>query len=365
MEGFASNSNRADGSEAPSERAGRFTGVQQLPLHDLSDDPGALDEVELCARAVIERYPGLAERADEPRLINVSENATFLLELDDGERRILRVHRLGYHGEPEVESELAWSSALRSDTGIATPVALPNRDGRLVTRVPGSERLAVLFDYLPGEEVAPAGLKAGFATLGELSARMHRHAASWRRPAGFARFHWDLEAAFGARPRWGEWRSGIGVGWEQASILARLEERVRQRLVAFGVDPAHYGLIHADMRLSNLIWRPDGGVSVIDFDDSGFGWYLYDLAASLSFIEHTPEVPELIEAWAGGYRRYGALSAAEIAELWTFVMLRRLLLVAWIGSHQGVDLARELGAAYTDQSCDLAERFLSGRCTLT
>ena len=40
-------------------------------------------------------------------------------------------------------------------------------------------------------------------------------------------------------------------------------------------------------------------------------------------------------------------------------MFRRLLLVAWIGSHSAVDIAQQLGAGYTRDSCDLAERYLS------
>jgi hypothetical protein len=40
-------------------------------------------------------------------------------------------------------------------------------------------------------------------------------------------------------------------------------------------------------------------------------------------------------------------------------MLRRLLLVAWIGSHAETDLAKSLGAAYTEGSCRLAETYLS------
>jgi Ser/Thr protein kinase RdoA (MazF antagonist) len=101
-------------------------------------------------------------------------------------------------------------------------------------------------------------------------------------------------------------------------------------------------------------------VHVIDFDDCGFGWFLYDLGSSLSFVEHDPRVPELVDAWVTGYRRVAPLSVAEIAELPTFVMLRRLLLVAWIGSHSDTDLARSMGAEYTAASCDLAEAYLSG-----
>jgi Ser/Thr protein kinase RdoA (MazF antagonist) len=70
-------------------------------------------------------------------------------------------------------------------------------------------------------------------------------------------------------------------------------------------------------------------------------------------------VPGLVGAWLQGYRRAGELAAEDEAEIWTFIMFRRLLLVAWIGSHQAVDIAGELGAGYTQGSCDLAETYLS------
>ena len=41
-------------------------------------------------------------------------------------------------------------------------------------------------------------------------------------------------------------------------------------------------------------------------------------------------------------------------------MLRRLLLVAWIGSHhEFATEAAELGAGFTDGTCALAERYLA------
>jgi Ser/Thr protein kinase RdoA (MazF antagonist) len=141
-------------------------------------------------------------------------------------------------------------------------------------------------------------------------------------------------------------------------VLARLDEALRARLGAFGQGPERYGLVHADTRLANLLVYA-GSVSVIDFDDCGFSWYLYDLGTSVSFFEHSPEVPGLVDSWLTGYRRAARLSAPDEAEIWTFIMFRRLLLLAWIGSHQGVDIAVELGAGYTRGSCDLAESYLS------
>jgi Ser/Thr protein kinase RdoA (MazF antagonist) len=335
--------------------------------HDLSAGGDVMTRVLGCAQDALAAYGG--HPAASVELLNVSENATFLVTDPDSGPSVLRVHRLGYHSEPEIISELAWMEALRAEAGVRTPRVLPAADGRRVVTVPErggpgqAERHCVRFEFLPGTEpggsAADPGLSAAhFAELGEITARMHRHAREWERPAWFTRFHWDYAAAFGDQARWGRWQDGIGVGPSEHAVLSRLDTALRDRLRAFGSGPGRYGLIHADTRLANLLVH-DGAVSVIDFDDAGFSWYLYDLGTAVSFFEHEPQVPALVDAWLRGYRRAGKLSAADEAEIWTFIMFRRLLLVAWIGSHRAVDIAAELGAGYTRGSCDLAETYLS------
>ena len=67
----------------------------------------------------------------------------------------------------------------------------------------------------------------------------------------------------------------------------------------YGKGPDRFGLIHCDLRLANLLI--DGKeVKVIDFDDCGFGWYMYDAATPVSFYEHEPQVPGLIEVLEEG-----------------------------------------------------------------
>ena len=133
---------------------------------------------------------------------------------------------------------------------------------------------------------------------------------------------------------------------------------IQQRLEKFGKSPDRFNLIHGDMRLANLLM--DGRtVKVIDFDDCGFSWFLYDCATTVSFFEHQPEVSELIKAWVRGYRRVGTLSPEDEAEIDTFIMLRRLLLVAWIGSHSETELAQSMGVDYTATTIPLCERYLS------
>src|SRR5262249_48959629 len=121
-------------------------------------------------------------------------------------------------------------------------------------------------------------------------------------------------------------------------------------------------LVHADIRLANLMVDDAHQVRVIDFDDCGWSWFMYDFATTISFIEDHPAVPELRAAWLEGYRSVAPLAAADEAELDTFVLLRRrrLVLGAWIGSHHlFATEAAELGAPFTAGTCELAERYLS------
>ncbi len=328
--------------------------------HDLTAGGDVMDRVRGCAADALAAYGCHPDAKVD--LLNVSENATFLVSDPEAGPSVLRVHRLGYHTEQEIASELAWMDALRAEAGVRTPRVLAARDGRRIVTVAErggtAARHCVRFEFLPGTEPEGQLTSGHFAELGAITARMHRHARGWSRPAWFTRFHWDYPAAFGAQARWGHWQDGIGVGPAERQVLTRLDDVLRARLAAFGTGPARYGLVHADTRLANLLVH-DGSVSVIDFDDSGFSWYLYDLGTAVSFFEHSPEVPALVDSWLAGYRQAGQLPAEDQAEIWTFIMFRRLLLVAWIGSHRGVDIAAELGAGYTQGSCELAESYLT------
>lgn len=297
------------------------------------------------------------------RLINLSENATYLVEAPDGQRWALRIHREGYHSRAAIASELAWVQDLRTKEVILTAAPLAGRDGALIQSV-GHPRLkaprhVVLSEWEAGAEPGIGeDLIRPFEVLGEAAARMHRHARDWQRPTWFTRPEWNFETSLGQSPHWGRWRDGIGVDAATAAIFGRTAAVIERRLAAYGQGAERFGLIHCDLRLANLLI--DGvAVKVIDFDDCGFGWYMYDAATPVSFYEHEPQVPALIEAWKAGYRRVLPLSAADEAEIPTFVMLRRLLLVAWIGSHHQTDLAKSMGLGYTAGSIGLCEDYLS------
>ncbi|SOD91892.1 phosphotransferase enzyme family protein [Caenispirillum bisanense] len=323
-------------------------------------DDAMVDLLTDGARAVAGHW-GLP--ADAPvRLLTVSENATFRADPADGAPVILRVHRPGYHTRAEIESELAWIGALRAAGVVDTPEPLRGADGGHLASfvLAGEERLVAAFTFMPGAEPAPTDdLRDGFHKLGGISARLHHHTRSWPAPKGFVRKTWDFDTTVGPRPHWGDWRAALGLTASGAALLERTCDVLHRRLAAYGTAGDRFGLIHADLRLANLLIDGDR-LGVIDFDDCGFGWFGYDFAAAVSFFEHDPVVPRLQEAWVAGYREVAPLTAEDEAMLPTFVMLRRLLLTAWIASHSETPTAAAAGgAAYTDGTLVLADRFLS------
>lgn len=297
------------------------------------------------------------------KLINLSENATYKIEAPNGQRWALRIHREGYHSRAAIASELSWLMDLRSAGVLTTPRPVKGHDGEFIQSVHhpalATLRNAVLFEWETGAEPAiDQDLSKPFEILGEVTARMHLHARGWQRPQWFQRFTWDFETSLGDdAPHWGRWRDGMGVDAAHTKLFGRTVDVIGKRLAAYGKDADRFGLIHCDLRLANLLIN-GSDVKVIDFDDSGFGWFMYDAATPVSFYEHEPQVPALLEAWKTGYRRVIELPKTDEDEIPTFIMLRRLLLVAWIGSHAETDLAKSMGLPYTEGTLGLCENYL-------
>lgn len=326
---------------------------------------------ERVVTAALPAWPG-GEGAHH-ELLCISENATYRIDFADGRRTVLRVNRPGYHSYEALVSEVAWVRALRADGVVRTADGVPTAAGEDVVALdlPGEgRRHAVMSEWVDGCEPSGESLADDYAQVGALTARMHRHARAWTPPAGFTRFAWSLADTIGDGARWGRWQDAPGVGPAETALLRPAARLVAERVSGFGDSPDRFGLIHADMRPANLLVRggrgPGAGshpgsadVHVIDFDDCGFGWYAFDLAAALSFLEAEPQAPELAAAWLEGYTREGTLDRASLGMIPSFVMLRRLMLLAWVGSHAETEMAASVTDGFAEGTCVLAQRFLA------
>jgi Ser/Thr protein kinase RdoA (MazF antagonist) len=301
------------------------------------------------ATAALERFElapdsGLA-------LLKHRENTVFRIdEAASGARWVLRVHRADYQTRESIRSELLWMDALR-ETRLNTPCALAGRDGERVqtVSVPGvpEPRHCSVLSWLEGEPLDAAHSSEAYGLLGELHARLHLHSRRWSPPPGFTRQRWDEAGMLGEAPLWGRFQELGALASDQRGLLEQARSRVLERLAHFGKAGDRFGLIHADFMPDNVLIH-DGRASVIDFDDCGFGWHLYDPATLFSFVVSDDAFPGLLDAWTGGYRSVAPLPDEHLAELPTFLMAR------------GLVLARLITDGFVELACDYAESLLGG-----
>lgn len=295
-------------------------------------------------------------------LYPLTENWTYRVDVGPAAPVVLRIYRPGGRSAAEILSELAWMNAIGQESPSLVPDVIPTTGGSQVLELARGPLLGpcycVMFSYAPGSEPADDELAAWFPELGAITARLHRHARAWKRPSWFRRPRWDVTTTLGDRPHWGPWQSFV-TNADELRQLERLAAVVTARLRTWGEGPDRFGLVHADLRLANLLVDVNR-ITVIDFEDCGLSWYLYDLACALTFNEGRADVAELIALWVDGYRQVEQLSAEDEKEIGTFLMLRRLMLTAYAGLRHDTELAAEMRASgFNAETCAIAEPYLS------
>ncbi len=299
-------------------------------------------------------------------LLAESENRVYLVEDESRDNNyVIRINsgRLQYHTADQIKSEMMWLRALHNNTDIKVPEVLAARDGSWVQDIFIS-RLdkplhAVVYSFLDGSEPSEDDLIIGFERLGEISAQMHSYSKRWVPPKGFRRPSWTADVIFNDKLNWGRWQNGIDVDGMVLALLSKTEDVVRRRLEEIPTGTEHYGLIHADLRLANLLVDEES-TAIIDFDDCGFGWFLFDLATALSFLEEREDVQCLIKSWLVGYRKVTQIPMGSDLIIPTLIMLRRIQLIGWIGYQQKhLEFARQIGHKFTLDSFNLAKEYLN------
>ena len=257
------------------------------------------------------------------RLLRDRENHVFEMALPSGARAALRLHRAGYQSPAAIRSELWWCAELAS-AGLPVPAALPALDGRLLVPL-ADGRHASAIAWMEGEALGEAALPFArplpqvldlYHALGALLARVHRTTDTLTLPEDFTRPRWDLAGLVGENPLWGRFWQHPVASTEQRAVLIRARDALRERLAG------DQGLIHADVLRENVLVT-GRSVSLIDFDDAGFGFRLYDLGTALVQTWAHPEQPQLRAALMAGY---GTTDGAMVE---AFTLARTLASVGW------------------------------------
>ena len=293
-------------------------------------------------------------------LLSHRENAVYRVDRQgDVEPLALRVHRLGYQTTASIRSELQWMEALRA-AGVFTPSPQHGADDDLVqtVTVDGEAFDCDLLSWVEGQSLEEIGDDNVYQLLGQINAKIHKHSESWAEPNGFTRQVWDEEGLFGEKNLWGHYSTLSALTQDQIGLLDQAAEKVKTRLAAYGKNSDRFGLIHADMMPENVLVK-DNVPYVIDFDDSGYGWFMYDLATLLAFEIAEDDFNDRLNSWVEGYRQVRPLSDADLAELPTLIMCRFFTGFGWLESRKHTDMARDYTGSLVELGCMHAENFLA------
>lgn len=117
-------------------------------------------------------------------------------------------------------------------------------------------------------------------------------------------------------------------------------------------------MVHGDMYPENILYK-DGEILPIDFEDCGFGCWLWDLAVALSQQPWTEAWYRQREAFLDGYTQVHPLPESQLRYLDLFVAANYATGVLWASAFMRDDPARQAEhEIWRDESGAMLLRYL-------
>ncbi|MBR7173348.1 MAG: phosphotransferase [Clostridia bacterium] len=233
-------------------------------MNSVFEQAKRLYSLEDCAFAPVSGHEG-----GRNRIVTVSRN---------GEKQyVLRISALGDRSEEQYLAEAEFVRYL-AENGAPVADVIPSVRGRLVERMKadGKAVYVSLFAYAKGMLLADNGyryregapLSEYFFNTGKALGAIHRLSRAYtpvhRRPDYFDKYNMEYLDRL--------------IPDEYAELKTAIARRL-EAFCALPQDKERYGLVHFDFSDGN--WHIDmetGAVTVFDFDNCMYCWYLFDLA---------------------------------------------------------------------------------------
>lgn len=276
------------------------------------------------------------------------ENRVYRVRAEAGDFA-LRMRRPGLRSDAELRSELQWLDAM-DRAGLSVPRPRPSLSGALLETVAG--QAVDMVGWLDGR---PMGQSRGaldlddregtFFRLGRDMARLHDASDAFAPPPEFHRHRWDIDGLLGEAPLWHRFWENPTLDAPTRDMLTAFRRHARAKLEAAGPD-LDAGLIHADLVRENVLVDGDA-LRLIDFDDGGCGFRLFDVATALIKNRREPDYDRLRAALIRGYHGVRPL---DMSRLDLFMALRAVTYVGWIVPRMDEEDAPARNARFIDDA---------------
>jgi Ser/Thr protein kinase RdoA (MazF antagonist) len=281
-----------------------------------------IKELETFSLDILSRYPIAAKSAVS---VNYEYNATLKVETTDGQLFALRINTNSPRTPENLMAEIAFVRLIAADGRVRVPQPIQNSEGSFYTSVfhEPSQRTfhCVLYSWIEGEELEDEPTDEQLKAMGVAMATMHLVAPAFELPHGATLPAFD-------DPLW--WTEDFLLS-DKSVLDASAKDLISRALMAIKEGVAKFYLsatpmiIHADMHGGNVLWNEDH-LSVIDFDDCGFGLPIQDFATALYYFD----TPEQDAAFKEGYKSVAPLPECSERELKMFFLQRRIVLLNYL-----------------------------------
>jgi len=291
-----------------------------------------IEQLQELARTALSAY-GLGQANLTNR--SYTENAVFEVQDEaSGSHASLRVCRPTW--EPEaLRRETAWLESLGRETELRVPTPIRTTDGDVLCIVESDgvpePRACVLFAWVEGEFARPEELTpARMEAVGRFLGSLHNHAQQ-EPDTTFSVKRFDANALAAS-----DHRESIRTYFKAESDLRAFDEAIEATLKAMrelGDGPTHAGIIHGDFHQRNYVFDGDS-IGALDFETLLWGYYVYDLATTLSYLvprflrDVDPE--PLRAAVLDGYAQVRELPHAIESLLRVFSAYRVWIMADWL-----------------------------------
>ena len=251
-----------------------------------------------------------------------------------------------------IEGEVEWINYL-AEHGLRVARAVPSFAGKLVEAIPAEVGvfLVTVFEKAPGG--SPPDKIWGpelFQKMGSFMGQMH-HLTRGFIPSEprFRRLDFYSEAkGFAAK----------NLPASEQEVIERFDANL-EYLRGLPVEPDNFGMVHTDFHGGNFFVH-EGEITLFDFDDCQYSWFVDDIALSLFYAVPETGKPRAIaragevflENFLRGYRQHYTLDPAWFAQVPYFHKTREMAVYAVVYAHTEGDFDKLRG---------WGRRFMQGR----
>lgn len=252
---------------------------------------------------------------------------SFIYEFErDSHAYILRISHSFRRSESLVLGEVDWINYL-AEGGVSVAKAIPSESGKLVEVIEdqwGGAFLVTAFVKARGQAPWDLWTPKLYKSYGEMIGQIHTLSKSYQ----------PNQAAW-KRPDWNNDLFEFVERYlpESESIAKKKYRDICSHVNTLAKDRESYGLTHQDAHGNNLFVDERGQITLFDFDECAYNWFINDIAVVLFYIVQDAEdwrvfTEEFLSHFLRGYVQACTLDFTWLKEIPNLLKIREIELYA-------------------------------------